>query len=319
MKRILIALVVILTVFFSVLMLNRQSDLPKAKDNPRAVNGVLDLTSWDWAKDGLVPLDGQWEFYWQELLTPSDFTKQDPLKSRNIISVPRAWNKYKIDGQELSGNGCATYRLIIHTSGEQILGLKIPRIFTSYKLWANGQLLASAGNVAVDKEQMVPQYLPQVAYLQPAAGTIELVIQVANFRHRSGGILESLRLGSQSQITQLRSKNLAQELFLFGSLFIIGLYHLGLFIFRTKDRSTLYFGIYAILISLRTLLVGEIYFINLFPDFSWEIAHKIQTCTFYVGVPLVFMFLKSIFPQDILPKINRLISLLVLVLASWFC
>ncbi|MGI6450728.1 MAG: 7TM diverse intracellular signaling domain-containing protein [Desulfitobacteriia bacterium] len=308
MKKLFISLAAILIGFFTVsLVLNGQPDLPKAANKPQAVNGILDLADWNWEQDGIILLDGQWEFYWQELLSPEDFTNTADLTTENQIAVPRAWNKYKIDGQELSGQGYATYRLRIYSPGQQILGLKIPRIFTSYKLWANGQLLASAGKVAVNKEQMVPQYLPQVAYLQPTDGTIELVVQVANFRHRSGGILESLYLGSQGQITQLRNNNLALELFLFGSLFIIGLYHLGLFAFRTKDRSTLYFGIYTLMIACRTLLVGEIYFINLFPDFSWEIAHKIQTTAFYVGIPLFFMFLKTIFPQDIRPRLNRLI------------
>lgn len=164
MKKLFISLAAILIGFFTVsLVLNGQPDLPKAANKPQAVNGILDLADWNWEQDGIIRLDGQWEFYWQELLSPEDFTNTANLTTENHITVPRAWNKYKIDGQELSGQGYATYRLRIYSPGQQILGLKIPRIFTSYKLWANGQLLASAGKVAVNKEQMVPQYLPQVA------------------------------------------------------------------------------------------------------------------------------------------------------------
>lgn len=308
MKKILGKVIVFTAICFSLFILSGSFNLAYAKDRPEAVNGVLDLTEWNWESDGIVPLNGQWEFYWQELRTPKDILNDYSVTKKKLITVPMSWNKYKINGERLSGNGFATYRLLIHTPNGGMLGLKIPRIFTSYKLWINGQLIASNGKVAAREDQMIPQYLPTTKYIYPEKGTIELVVQVANFRHRSGGILESLLLGSEEQISRLRTNNLAFELFLFGSLFIIGFYHLGLFIFRTKDKSTLYFGIYCMLISLRTICVGEIFLINLFPDFNWEIAHKIQTSAFYVGVPFVFMFLKAIFPDEVLPRVNRFIQ-----------
>lgn len=302
-------ILIITTLLFTVLISACSfSPAEAVTDKPVAANGVLDLTDWNWEQDGIVSLDGQWEFYWQELLTPEDFQKTSTTAKKELITVPMAWNKYVINGEQLSGDGYATYRLLINTPKDQILGIKIPRIFTSYNFWVNGELITSNGKVAINKDQMIPQYLPKVKYIKPETDTMELVIQVANFRHRSGGILESLLIGPETQISEQRIRTLALELFLFGSLFIIGFYHLGLFIFRTKDRSTFYFGLYSLLISIRTLLVGEIFFIHLFPGFSWEIAHKLQTLSYYLGVPLLFMFLKSIFPNDISSRINNFIQ-----------
>ncbi|ABR47943.1 integral membrane sensor signal transduction histidine kinase [Alkaliphilus metalliredigens QYMF] len=279
-------------------------------DTPKAVDGILDLTDWDWKENGVVNLNGQWEFYWQELFTPGDFKETTPIKERDLIILPRAWNKLLIDEEELTGEGYGTYRLRIYHPDDEILGIKIPRIFTSYNLWVNGELIASAGKVSNDNQQTIPQYLPQVKYIHPETDVIELVVQVANYRHRSGGILESIQMGSASEITEVRTRNLALELFLFGSLFIIGFYHLVLFLFRTKDRTTLYFGIYSIIIGLRTLLVGEIYFIHLFPNFNWEIAHKIQTLAYYLSVPLVLLFLRAAFPYDVSRKVNTFIQII---------
>ena len=42
------------------------------KKPPQAVDGVLDLSAWDFEKDGLVKLDGEWEFYWEQLLEPAE-------------------------------------------------------------------------------------------------------------------------------------------------------------------------------------------------------------------------------------------------------
>ena len=299
----------ILTICFSFIILVFSVNPAEAASPPQALSGYLDLTEWNWEQDGIVSLSGQWEFYWQQLLTPEDFQSINKPIKKELITVPRAWNNYLVNEEKLPGDGYATYRLLINIPDSQILGIKIPRIFTSYSLWIDGQLISSGGKAAADKEQMVPQYAPKVKYFKPETHAVELVMQVANYRHRSGGILEDLRLGPEAQISKLQTRNLALELFLFGSLFIIGFYHLGLFIFRTKDRSTLYFGIYAMLIGLRTLLVGEIYLINLFPDFNWEIAHKIQTLAYYLGVPLLFMFLKSVFPDDVSNRVIRFIQL----------
>lgn len=66
------------------------------------------------------------------------------------------------------------------------------------------------------------------------------------------------------------------------------------------------------LISVRTLLVGEIYFIHLFPNFNWEIAHKIQTLTYYIGTLLVFKFISGSFPNYISEKLKIIINYIVL-------
>ena len=111
-------------------------------------------------------------------------------------------------------------------------------------------------------------------------------------------------------MVEIRICNLALDLFLFGSLVVIGLYHIALFLYRTKDKSSLYLGIYSILISLRTLFVGEIFFIHLFPGFPWELAHKIQTTAYYYGIPLVFSYLRTIFPKDVSKKKQHVIQII---------
>ena len=40
---------------------------------PKAVDGILDLSGWDFEKSGPIKLEGEWEFYWKQLLEPKDF------------------------------------------------------------------------------------------------------------------------------------------------------------------------------------------------------------------------------------------------------
>jgi signal transduction histidine kinase len=286
---------------------------------PKALSGILDLRNWDFEKDGTIKLDGEWDFYWNKLLNFSEFESGSPVKTGSII-VPGSWNKYET-AEISSGKGFATYKLVILVNeAEQTLALKLPRIFTAYSIWADGKPLTTGGKVATSKSDAIPQYYPKVVTYMPQNDRIELIVQVSNFSHRSGGILESIKLGTEMQIITSRENRLALELFLFGALFVMGIYHVFLFIFRKKNVSPLYFGIFCILIAIRTLFVGEIYIIQLFPDFNWEIQHKIQTMTYYIGVPVFTTFVKSIFPNEFPIKALRfsqlagcLFSLLVLV------
>lgn len=286
-KIILISIILILIIFLSGCSSSLLISEHKAK------NGTIDLTQVQFDNE-LVQLDGEWEFYWKQLIEPNELKKSFMT---GYIDIPNTWNQFIESRESKKGYGYATYRLIFISDENRRLALKIPRVRTAYKLWINGELITSSGKVDRTRTSMVPQYIPKIAFLESQYGTNEILIQVSNFHQRSGGILEGIKLGSEEQILSLRYNAIAREIFVFGSLMFIGTYHLALFLFRKKDKSRLYFGLFCILIGIRTLLVGECFFIYLFPEFNWEIAHKIQTLTFYLGVPLMLKFFICIFPE----------------------
>lgn len=283
-------IMIMLIVFVSFILVGCSEQGSNIK--PKAEAGVLDLTPIQLNND-VINIDGQWEFFWNQLLAPGE---AEAVIAKKYIQIPSSWNKY-IENEEHSGYGYATYRLKFITEEKSRLALKIPRMFTAYKLWVNGELIASAGTVGKTRATMTPQYLPQVVLFRPQPGVNEILVQVSNFYHRSGGMLESIKLGGEKQILRLRYKSLTREMIIFGSLMFIGAYHLAVFFFRKKNTSSLWFGLFCLLVGIRTTLVGERFFIYLFPDFSWEIAHKIQTLTYYLGVPLIVMFFLSVYPR----------------------
>ncbi|NLZ92968.1 MAG: diguanylate cyclase [Firmicutes bacterium] len=305
-RKLFASLLFILIFFFTLV---GSCSISLAFKQEKAIKGVFELQQ-DKLDKNIIKLDGEWEFYWQRLLEPKDFF--DKTYDFNYVDLPNSWNGYKINN--ISGKGYATYRLLLNAEQSGRLALKLPRILTAYKLWINNDLIASAGSVGQDRASMIPQYLPQVAFFEVIEGTNEIILQVSNYYHRSGGLLESILLGREENILHLRYKSIALELFLFGSLLLMGLYHLALFYFRRKYYPPLYFGLFCILIAVRTLLVGERFLICLLPSFNWELAHKIQTNAFYITVPLVMMFFKTLFPQDI----NTIIYKITLIVGSAF-
>lgn len=245
--------------------------------------GTLDLSQVQ-VSERPIKLQGEWEFYWHELLSPNDI--HDRIASdgnpNRWINLPNSWLGYRLDGQQLSGTGFATFRVMIQLSEQdrhERLALKMPSIFHAYKLWVNGEPLAEVGVVGQDKSSMTPRLATKFVYFHPENNTVELVIQVSNFHHKRGGITKFIELGGSDVLTVRTHLKIAGEIFITASLMVIGLYHLLLFILRRKDRAPLFFGLFALLLGIRSLLVGELLLTQLWPNFPWEIQFKIEYLT----------------------------------------
>ena len=298
-RRILLIIIILMLPFWGGCA-NQSSEPHQA-----AQNGLLDLSQTN-LENEITPLDGEWTFYWDQLLEP---TEVEQGNISGYVNFPSSWNKYQISNEAIPGAGYATYRLTFIASENKILALKIPKVRTAYKLWVNGDLIATAGTVGTTRDTMVPQYLPQVVSFDSLPGENEVVIEMSNFYRPSGGLLNSIQLGGEDQLLGLRYDGIAYELFLFGALMMMGIYHLALFFFRKKDPAPLYFGLFCILVAIRTLFIGEAFLFTLFPNCDFEFVYKIQTLTYYLGVPLILMFFKSVLPAYFHIRVVKLTQL----------
>ncbi|BCJ86015.1 ATP-binding protein [Effusibacillus dendaii] len=278
---------------------------PKA---PYAVMGKLDLSHWDFDQQGIVRLNGEWEFYWNQLLEPDDLRSPMALFSKQYADVPNEWKVYSTGYRPLSNLGYATYRLTIEI-GTQDLGktkaLYIHNVATAYKLWINGELITSVGIVGKNREEMVPKNYSETIYFTPNTNRIELVMQVSNFVQRKGGLWDFIEFGNENQITRQRIKNIASELFVAGILLIMSIY-LYLLSVWNKDKSTFYFGTFCLAIAVRTLVTGNTYAVSLFQGLSWEIAVKLEYCTPILGALFAILFFQSQYPLEFHTKVRNL-------------
>ena len=303
----------ILAIIVQFIILTSCSPGSSGKDIPGAIKGEIDLRNWDFAKDGVIEISGEWEFYWEKLLFESDFTGTDKPPVTGYGHVPDFWNLYEFNGESFPGEGYATYRLRILLDDKYGKGKEGQIAFmfhdmgTAYRFYANGREISSGGTVGKNKMESVPGYWPNVSDFQPDSNQLEIILQISNFHFWKGGPWESIIIGSEKEVREKREGRLTLALFLFGSIFIMGFYHLVLFFFRKQDRSYIYFGIFSLLIALRILVTGEYYFFRLFPGAAWGTVLKIEYLTFYIGFPVFFMFIQSLFYREFSKKILYLI------------
>jgi hypothetical protein len=296
-------------IFFSACL----NDAPR-RISPRAVKGILDLSDWDFKKDGPVDLGGEYEFYWSQHLTPLDFSKAPPPEKTGFITVPGYWKDETFNGKKFPGQGYVTYRLNIQLNEQtKSLALRLLEISTTYNIFVNGQKVGALGVPGNSLETTIALQFPQIINFKIKTNRMELIFQVSNFHHRRGGLWEIIQLGREKDLLKAQQKRLSFDLFLCGSILIMALYHLGLFSVRKKDRSSLYFSIFCFLIALRLLTTGGRYLILLFPDMSYGLMIKLEYLSFYLAVPAFGLFLESIFP-----KFSKRILHLIIILGIAF-
>jgi signal transduction histidine kinase len=277
---------------------------------PEAVDGIINLTNWDLKEDSIISLDGQWEFYWDELLMPNDFTKEkNPVKT-GVIEFPGMWKGYELNGEILPADGHATFRLIVDKKSEKdIMSLYIPIMNCNYKLWINNNLISAVGTVGKNKDENEIVRKESIVDFKDESEKLELVLQISNYGSLfNGGPNGSIILGNYKHIQSYVYKKISVILFTFGSLFIMAFYHLGLYILRRKDISTLYFAIICFSIALREMLFSEVVFSEVFPNMSWILKVKLQC--FWADVPLLmfFLFIDSIYQEYRREKIYSILK-----------
>lgn len=287
----------------------------KASDSQK---GILDLRDWNLEEAAPFMLNGEWRFFWKQLVNPNRFreisAKESP-KPTGMIPVPSSWNGFKLTDGNAGGKGFATYHLrILITPTSEVLAVRITDISTSYRLFINGRPAGGVGVAAKSPDAAVPSVIPRFYSFTASDPVVDIVLHVSNYHHPKGGIRRPIIFGTEKEVRSLRDRALAFDLFLAGVLFIMAVYHLGLYFIRRRDPSPLYFGLACLAIFFRTLFESERFLVQLFPDISWE---YVTIKTVYISLHLVALFfvrfLHSLYPAEFSEKVLNTLQGLILM------
>lgn len=300
-----------LVCIFLILILSSCHFQSSKKPPPKVEQGVLDLRNWDFETDGPVSLTGDWEFYWKRLLKSEDFFEPSNLPERTgYLRLPGLWNDFKIEGEKLPAKGYATFRVIaLIDEPAKDLSVKIRDVYSAFTLFVNNKKLGSCGVVSRDFKNSYDQTIQKVFDFDLSEDKAEIIFQISNYTVIYGGSPQIIQLGRKENIHFIREKGLATDLFLLGSILIMALYHLGLFILRRKNRSSLYFALHCLGVAIYGTLINECFFTFLFPQVSMDLVMRAVLFSGSFAFIWLIAFIHSIFPRDypdILLKINTI-------------
>lgn len=269
----------------------KESDLRTT--NP-AIKGLLDISQKE-MHDGVVRLEGQWEFYWSQLLSPEDF----PRSKVSYAELPSLWNGMEWEGQRLTGRGYATYRLKVVLPGNSTgLGMKVYDTYCSFRMYINGQLVARNGEPGVDKQHAAPFWESQLVALPDGLDTLDCVLQVANFWTYKGGVYKAPDLAYLSILRHNDDVAWGMDVFLTGSFFMTGLLFLALYLFTKEDKSILYFSLFCLAYSYRIIGTDPYYLHWFLHHLGWFLTARLEYGSLSLSVALFSLYIFYLYPEE---------------------
>lgn len=254
-------------------------------------------------------LQGYAEFYWQKLVDPSDFNAR-AVDTPTMVRIPDTWTHYWANGHPLPPEGCATYRFFIlppaKSRPEELLAFRLPVIYSSYRFWVNGTLLASVGRVANNPfgARSKPAVLTLPVPLNAAdsghtADTLECVLQVANYSYARAGIRHNILFGPMDKILLDARQEIRGDFLTLGILLVLIVFY-GL-----MDRAAygglqgLWMVATGLLLAAHTLSESSQAFLDLFPNLSWTMLNVARYMPPPLAVACSLIFVRQRFPREV--------------------
>ena len=277
---------------------------------PKSNLGVIKLSRYHMDDSRVVALNGEWDFYWNELLTYEEIKNKKPDLR---VTVPDSWDNYILGHKNLPGQGIATYRMRVHSNFSEgtLLAFKIRTISSAYHLYVNDKLIAEAGIVGENAEEEKGAYHPTTAVFEVPGEEFDIILQVSNFHYARGGIWDRIYLGSVDEIHHFDNRLTGRETFLIGILLIIALFHFALFLLLKELRFTLYFSLIALSGAIAVDTAGQMLFINSSLPFRFVI-YIWYSATGWMALFLM-LFMHELFPSGISRWIVRIYSILMII------
>jgi diguanylate cyclase (GGDEF)-like protein len=304
----------LLVILFNVATL--MSETHTDKSAPQTIKGDIDLTQIALSEVGSVPLAGNWAFYWQKLLTP---TQVDDSKHESThINIPHAWVRTTMDGQPLPTQGVATYHVNVQTDKKHAnLSLKIPSIGTAYRLYIDDNLVSEGGNIGYTSETSEPGYNPDIILFEPKSDHFSITVQVSNHDYHWGGIWTAIRLGVPKNIHQEQYQQIIRTSFLLAIFLTVALFNLIQFTLRTADPLPIIIALTCLLLGMREIESSQMLHIAGLTQWSFITNARINFLTFYATTPLLIAYFHITFREEY-NKNLMLIIYLVCAVASLF-
>ena len=191
-----------------------------------------------------VALNGEWEYYDNQFLFPSDF-------SHNSKTSPVP--EYRtLPGQLSSAYGYGTYRLTFSFLGtSDLYSLRLTAVPGAARIYIDGNLLSDIGFTSSLKESSETikdnQYV--VFPLDIMRQTHEIIIQVSNFSNYRFGISSPIYFGTQIEGYRLSSQFKFAESVGLMSVGVLAILLIFLLIFKIQMKGTFYLLIFTLSFS----------------------------------------------------------------------
>ncbi|WP_276918512.1 hybrid sensor histidine kinase/response regulator [Aneurinibacillus aneurinilyticus] len=268
-------------------------------EHPRATQGVLDMRGWNFENSSSIPLNGEWEFYPEAFISHKDIMRSI-VAQPHYVQVPGDWrNALSKESDSSFGYGTYRLRILVDQPLNQPYTFWIQQIQAASIVEINGKAEPGIGLPAEQAQTYRPKAVSYTAsYTADNVKEIELLVRVANFdQPLNGGIVKSIRFGSQAAIDTERWYSIGFQLVTFIILLLHGLYAILLYMFSPRQKTFLMFFLLLVSISLSIVSEHDSLLLLWLPlNYTWALKIKLLS---YIWLSFFALLLARNFSEHI--------------------
>lgn len=222
--------------------------------------GKVDFSNWTFTDQQSLSLNGEWEFYPNEWLSPQQATAHS--SSPFYLQVPGDWRE--AFGEDPSTSyGYGTYRLVIQLPEDtaSLYGIRFKEIMSAARVFINGNMITERNTPTMSKEHPSIERGPLSTFFYTDASEVEVLIHVSNFDFPFyGGMTNMISFGTDNVIAKESSSSTTLQLvvsmlYLLHSLYAFFIYFYG----KGKyEKELFYYGLMLIFGAISILIDDDI-------------------------------------------------------------
>lgn len=293
---------------------SQTSSLPANTDTVPSghLSGPKTPLNWDFESDGALSLEEGWTVFRGNLLEPEQFLGKGCAAPSvdhrpEKVSMPDLWGP-RLTLDPSSGHGVATYcREVVLGPQGKFVGFQLGSIRSVAAVYGlhkdsldgpeHASLLYSSGDPTSQSHERVYNPATPVITVPHGAEHLTLVIQVANYVHKQGGLptIPVVDLSERLEANYRRNSALPTALFLVLSVVAAATFFAGRF-----GKDTLRYNIFAFLsaaAATRVLFVSDVVW-DYFPTFSFARKLDFEYLSLFLVLLAYYAFIKVLFRRD---------------------
>jgi two-component system, sensor histidine kinase ChiS len=252
-------------------------------------------------------LNGMWEYYPNAILSPTDIASAPGEK--RYVPLPGSFSRYADLQSRLPEKASATYRLMAKLPlTPQVYSIRFPAPLTASRLFVNGHLEIENGRPAVDLVGVLPDTRMRYREL-PLVGDTEIVIQVSNRDYHKGGVAKPISIGTAPAMSDHRLSRLLLDILVVVALLTFAIYHLILWFLKHPENSSVYYGLFCLMVAGGRLVGGERIFQELFPSLTWTQILRVDLFANFLDASFFALYARHFFPKERKSKLLAILAI----------
>ena len=267
----------------------------------KAEKGVLDLSAWDFNTSPFSFLNGEWDFF------PS-ITELDPEKlpeeKKVSITVPSFWSSPLIPSEDAFQT--VAYRLkVFLPAGIERIVLKTENIVPNYTLWINGEKVAGAGIVSLERKASRPGNSIYFDRVKDSSESLNLVVFISNYHNISGGLNKGMKIGCFDKFFPYFIKEVILQAIALGAICVMGIYTFMTFFMKPEKKDSLFLALISFCVLIFMGLKNEMLLLRFLPFLEGEVRSKLVFLVL-VNIGGLLFFYSGIGDRNpIIPRVKK--------------